>query len=202
MRVGVLGPVEIDGNGEVSPRDRVVLSVLVVHGSEVVGTERLADALWGDEPPASAGKVVQGCIMRLRKALGPSSIETHSTGYRLALGDDDVDLQRFERLLGRAREQLALRALHRALRTAEEALALWRGRPFDDVDEWDAARIEAVRLEELKHEAEELRLDAALRAGLGRFPCAAGAALAAGPAAREPEGRHDATSREHSRTRP
>ena len=165
MRVGVLGPVEIDGNGEVSPRDRVVLSVLVVHGNEVVGTERLADALWGDEPPASAGKVVQGCIMRLRKALGPSSIETHSTGYRLALGDDDVDLQRFERLLGRAREQLALRAPHRALRTAEEALALWRGRPFDDVDGWDAARIEAVRLEELKHEAEELRLDAALRAG-------------------------------------
>ncbi|MGH9085886.1 MAG: BTAD domain-containing putative transcriptional regulator [Acidimicrobiales bacterium] len=165
MRVGVLGPVEIEGNGELSPRDRVVLSVLVVHGHEVVANERLADALWGDEPPASAGKVVQGCIVRLRKALGPTSIETHSTGYRLSLGDDDVDLHRFERLLGRAREQLALRAPDRALRTAEEALALWRGRPFDDVDGWDAARIEASRLEELRLEAEDLRLDAALRSG-------------------------------------
>ncbi|MEO7570917.1 MAG: winged helix-turn-helix domain-containing protein, partial [Acidimicrobiales bacterium] len=87
MRVGVLGPVEVEGNGELSPRDRVVLSVLVVHGHEVVGNQRLADALWGDQPPASAGKVVQGCIMRLRRALGPSSIETHSTGYRLSLGD-------------------------------------------------------------------------------------------------------------------
>ena len=139
--------------------------MLVVHGREVVGNERLADALWGDRPPASAGKVVQGCISRLRKALGPTSIETHSTGYRLALGDDDVDLHRFERLLGRGGEQLALRAPDRALRTAEEALVLWRGRPFDDVDSWDIARIEASRLEELRLEAEDLRLDAALRSG-------------------------------------
>ena len=152
-------------NGALSPRDRVVLSVLVLHGNEVVSAERLADALWGDDPPASAGKVVQGCVVRLRKALGPAAIETHAAGYRLALGADDVDLHRFERLLGRAREQLALRAPDRALRTAEEALALWRGRPFDDVEGWDAARIEAARLDELRHEAEELRVDAALRSG-------------------------------------
>jgi WD40 repeat protein/DNA-binding SARP family transcriptional activator len=166
MRVGCLGPVELDpSNGALSPRDRVVLSVLVVRGDEVVHTDVLADALWGDHPPASASKVVQGCIVRLRKALGPSSIETHSTGYRLTLAADDVDLHRFERLLGRAREQLALRAPEQALRTAEEALALWRGRPFDDVDGWDAARLEVARLEELRREAEELRIDAALRAG-------------------------------------
>ena len=152
-------------NGALSPRDRVVLAVLVLHGNEVVSAERLADALWGDDPPASAGKVVQGCIVRLRKALGPAAIDTHAAGYCLTLGVDDVDLHRFERLLGRAREQLALRAPDRALRTAEEALALWRGQPFDDVEGWDEARIEAARLGELRHEAEELRVDAALRSG-------------------------------------
>ena len=42
---------------------------------------------------------------------------------------------------------------------------LWRGRPFDDVEGWEPARIEAARLDELRHEAEELHVDAALRAG-------------------------------------
>ena len=49
---------------------------------------------------------------------------------------------------------------------ADEALALWRGRPLLDSTEWEPARIEIERLEELRHEAEEIRLDAALRAGL------------------------------------
>ncbi len=174
MRVGILGPLVVDGaNGSLSPRDRVVLAVLVLQGGQVVSTERLADALWGDDPPASAAKVVQGCVVRLRKVLGPAAIETHPTGYRLVLGADDVDLHRFERLVGRAREQLALQAPDRALQTAGEALALWRGRPFDDVEGWDDARIEAARIEELRHEAEELRIDAALRAGRHREVLAA-----------------------------
>src|SRR5690606_19217388 len=91
--------------------------------------------------------------------------EAPAGGYRAAVGDVVLDVRRVARLLGRARERLALRSPGRALRAAEEALALWRGRPFDDVDGWDAARAEAVRLEELRAEAEELRLDAALRAG-------------------------------------
>jgi WD40 repeat protein/DNA-binding SARP family transcriptional activator len=153
------------GSGRLSPRDRVVLAVLVVHHEEVVSVGRLADALWGDSPPASASKVVQGCVARLRKALGPESIETQGAGYCLVLDGDDVDVWRFERLLARAREQLALRTPERALRTAEDALALWRGRPFDELERWEAGRLEANRLEELKCEADEVRLDAALRAG-------------------------------------
>lgn len=166
MRVGVLGPVDVVGaDGLLGPRDRVVLSVLVLHEQAVVATDVIADALWAGELPPTANKVIQGCVSRLRKVLGSGAIETHPTGYRLALDVDDVDVHQFERLLGRARELLALRAPDRALRTAEEALALWRGRPFDDVEGWDVARFEAARLEELKHEAEELRVDAALRAG-------------------------------------
>jgi len=93
VRVAVLGPLAVAAaDGALGPRDRVVLSVVVLHGHQVVSAERLADALWGDAPPASANKVVQGCIVRLRKVLGPTSIETHASGYRLALGDDDVDL--------------------------------------------------------------------------------------------------------------
>ena len=67
-----------------SPRDRVVLAALALRPGESVSAERLADALWGDRPPASGGKILQGCIVRLRKSLGAASIETTSHGYRLA----------------------------------------------------------------------------------------------------------------------
>ena len=46
-----------------------------------------------------------------------------------------------------------------------EALELWRGRAFEDVEDWELALIEAGRLDELRLEAEELRVDASLRVG-------------------------------------
>jgi hypothetical protein len=48
---------------------------------------------------------------------------------------------------------------------AEEALALWRGRALVDLEDWEAGRVEANRLEQMRLDAEELRVNAALRAG-------------------------------------
>ena len=81
----MLGPLRIDdgvgGATPLAPRERVVLAVLTVRRGEVVGAAELADALWGaDLPPPSWAKVVQGCVVRLRKALGASTIETHAAG--------------------------------------------------------------------------------------------------------------------------
>ena len=71
MAIAVLGPLKVDGDASaLGPRDRVVLAVLALRPGEVVGPDGLADALWGDEPPASWSKVVQGCVMRVRKLLG------------------------------------------------------------------------------------------------------------------------------------
>ena len=53
-----------------------MLEVLALRPGEVVSAERLADALWGDVPPPSWNKVVQGCVVRLRKVLGVEAIET------------------------------------------------------------------------------------------------------------------------------
>ena len=83
-RLRVLGPLEVDGAAEVlGPRDRVVVSALALRPGERVDAETLAEALWGEEPPASAAKVVQGCVSRLRKALGAGAIETVDGGYRV-----------------------------------------------------------------------------------------------------------------------
>ena len=47
-----------------------------------------------------------------------------------------------------------------------EALALWRGRPYEDFAYESFAQAEIARLEELRLEAVELRVDADLRRGL------------------------------------
>ena len=89
----------------------------------------MADAVWGDEPPASAAKNLQGCVVRLRRLLGPEAIATSALGYPLDVPPDDVDAWRFERLVSRARELLALGEPDRASYQLGEALALWRGTP-------------------------------------------------------------------------
>ena len=107
-------------------------------------------------------------MFRLRQALGPAAIETTPRGYRLAVPAEAIDAQRFERLVSRGRELLMLEESERAAIAFGEALALWHGRPLQDAERWDPARIEAMRLEELRRDAEELRIDACLQSGQHR----------------------------------
>jgi WD40 repeat protein/DNA-binding SARP family transcriptional activator len=164
-----LGPLRVgDDASALGPRDRVVLAVLALRPGEVVGPDELADALWGEAPPASWTKGVQGCVMRLRKLLGAGAIETLPHGYRLTVPTDTVDAHRFEQLLVRGRELMTLGEPERASYVIGEALALWHGRALVDLEGWEPGRTEAGRLEELRLEAEEARLDAALRAARHR----------------------------------
>ncbi len=167
MSIAVLGPVTVDGDGAgLAPRERIVLGVLTVRRGEVVSADVLADALWGEQlPPASWTKVVQGCVVRLRKVLGADAIETSALGYRLTLSAEELDAYRFERLVNRAQELLTLGESDRALYVVDEALALWRGKALTELERWEHGRTEAARLEELRLHAEELRIDAALQAG-------------------------------------
>jgi DNA-binding SARP family transcriptional activator len=162
----VLGPLEVDGAAEVlGPRDRVVVSALALRPGERVDAEVLAEALWGEAPPASAAKVVQGCVSRLRKSLGADAIETVAGGYRVRSDQVDIDRQHFEDLVGRAREHLATRNPERAIPLLVEALALWRGPAFGELEEWMPGRLEAVRLGQLRLAAEEDLLQARLDCG-------------------------------------
>jgi WD40 repeat protein/CHASE3 domain sensor protein/energy-coupling factor transporter ATP-binding protein EcfA2 len=110
-------------------------------------------------------KVVQGCVVRLRKCLGAEAIETSARGYRLLVGDDEVDARRFERRVVKGRELMSLREWDRAAFVLTEALELWQGQALVDLEGWEPADREAARLGQLRHDAEELRVEAALRAG-------------------------------------
>ena len=165
-RLRVLGPLEVEGAAaELGPRDRVVVSALALRPGERVDAELLAEALWGEEPPASAAKVVQGCVSRLRRALGSDAIETVAGGYRVRSDHLDIDRQEFEDLVTRAREHLVTRTPERAITMLTDALALWRGPAFGELEDWMPGQLEAVRLGQLRLSAEEDLLQARLDAG-------------------------------------
>lgn len=169
MGIAVLGPLEVDGQSNgLGPRDRVVLSALVVRAGDPIGTEALAGALWGEDLPASWAKVVQGCVVRLRKRLGAAAIEHGAGGYRLTLTDGEVDARRFERLFGQAREALSRGDPERTSHLVCEALGLWRGQALADLEEWEPGRVEAARLTGSRMDAEELRVESETRAGRAR----------------------------------
>lgn len=180
----MLGPLTIEGE-QLGRRDRVVLAALVVHPGDVVSAEVLADVLWGEQLPASWSKIVQGCVVRLRKILGSHSIETSSLGYRLTIPRDEIDTQRFEHTVVRATNLLAAGDAERSALLLADALTLWRGKPLTDVEGWDSARIESARLEELRQSAEELYVEASLRSGRHESVLAKARALTAEAPLRE-----------------
>ena len=168
MGIRVLGPLTVDGSGRLGPHDRVVVEALAAKQGQPVSADELIDAVWGDHPPASAAKNLQSCVVKLRKVLGADAIETTAHGYVLSLPPGGLDAIEFETQVTRARELLAAGESDRVAYLLERALALWRGSAFQDLSEWAPGRREAGRLDELRLEAQEMRVDAVLRSGRPR----------------------------------
>ena len=169
MEFRILGPVEVIGSDRAihlrSRRERAVLAALVLGGGDVVSSDRLIDAVWGDQPPRSAAKTLQNYVLRLRKALGPSVIETQAPGYRLAAGAAEIDALRFDALVRSAGEARAAGSPDQAAAGIREALALWRGAPLEELDGWPAAEAEANRLAEMRRVAAEELVDLEIACG-------------------------------------
>ncbi|MEU6145264.1 BTAD domain-containing putative transcriptional regulator [Streptomyces sp. NPDC047081] len=170
MRFGILGPLEVrtdDGTpvDPGGPRPRALLTLLLLDVGHAVSTQRLADGLYGAEPPSGAANALQSQISRLRRRLAPhTDIEAGPAGYRLTASAESVDAHRFERLAAEGREALDAGDHARALSRLREALALWRGRALPDLPD---AHAEAARFEELRLAAVQNRVEAELALGGG-----------------------------------
>src|SRR5215211_2009431 len=131
----LLGPLEVEcGDRPVrigAAKERLLLVQLALNAQRVVSAERLIDALWGENPPESAGVSLRVLISRLRKSLAAAgcddAIHARLPGYVLASGDVDVDVDRFQALAARGTAQLAAGSARTAAATLRTALALWRG---------------------------------------------------------------------------
>ncbi len=165
----ILGPLEIvERDRPVSvgaPKVRALLAVLLLHRGEVVSTDRLIDALWGERAPATAAKTVQVYVSNLRKALGDGLLVTRGHGYLLRVASGQVDLDRFDALSADGRRALHAGDPQVARDRLRDALALWRGPPLEDFAYEPFAQSDIARLEEARLEALEDRIDADLAAG-------------------------------------
>ncbi|WP_345802931.1 BTAD domain-containing putative transcriptional regulator [Microbacterium sp. AZCO] len=164
MVVKVLGPLET-GTDPLSPRERTVLSALIVRAGSTIAPAELAEAWWGETPPRTWEQQIRNSVARIRGRLGRSSIETLGWEYRLGLDPDSIDAVRFERLVSTARGHALRGEQDRAVDAYGRALALWRGAPLQDVSRWEPGVVEAMRLGEIRASAEEELLDARLAAG-------------------------------------
>jgi len=150
----ILGPLEIMADRRalaLSGKPRALLAVFLLHANEVLSSERLIDALWGDRPPETAQAALQVHVSQLRKLLGQDRIATRPPGYAFRLEPDELDAARFETLMAEGR--------------AEEALALWRGLALAEFRYEPWAQSEIARLEELRAAAREQEVERALAAG-------------------------------------
>jgi serine/threonine protein kinase/DNA-binding winged helix-turn-helix (wHTH) protein len=153
-----------------SARQRSILAVLILNVGRVVSADRLLDLVWGDTPPSSGARSLQFHVWKLRNALDPQRaggegiIGTQAPGYVLLAEPGDVDAVRFERMTAEAHDLLQSDPA-RSERLIQEAMGLWRGPALDDLAYEEFARLEIIRLEQLRQRAEEDRIEAALALG-------------------------------------
>ena len=121
----------------------------------------LIDELWGERPPATAEKLVQGYVHALRKQLGEGVLETRAPGYRVVVEDGGLDLAEVERLTDAARAA----PLPESVELRDKALALWRGPPLADVELQGDDRHALARLNELRLSTQIEQIDAELELG-------------------------------------
>ena len=141
--VSVLGPTTVAGDW-VTPRQRALVAVLVLHRSSGACIDLLADGVWGARPPSSARSSLQNQITRLRRAHGAEFIVCRQGRYHL---EADNDIDEFARLVA---PWLARRPSVEAIGELAAGLDLWRGVPFHDVPDHNAAEVERARLEHLR----------------------------------------------------
>ena len=150
MHYRILGPLEVlDNQGQPIPlggqREQVLLAALALEANRVVSANRLIEALWGEDPPATAANALQVHVSRLRKKLtGPSGsdgpLQTKPPGYVLRVGPGELDAERFEQLATASEpdeEPLAVSA------RLADALALWRGPVLEGLELDPSGRADA-----------------------------------------------------------
>ncbi|MFG1665901.1 BTAD domain-containing putative transcriptional regulator [Streptomyces sp. Y7] len=151
------------------PRQRAVLSALLLSANQVVSFDALIEKVWNGQPPSTARTQVAICIAALRKIFRSAgwdreTIVTATPGYMLALVGHSLDSARFEQLVAGSVRLTAEKRTAEAAHALRDALALWRGPALGGVYA-PFAETEAARLDEQRMLAIEQL--AALRLQLG-----------------------------------
>jgi DNA-binding SARP family transcriptional activator len=161
----LLGPLEARSGGALvelaGPKQRALLAVLLLDAGRIVSTDRLIDALWGEQPPRTAATSLQNFVSQLRKQLGPDLLVTKPPGYLLRIDPEQLDVNRARALLADARDAPPE---ERAAKI-REAIEMWRGPPLEEFGFEAFAQGEIARLAEFRLALLEERIEADIEAG-------------------------------------
>nr|CAE02599.1 AurD protein [Streptomyces thioluteus] len=162
LSFNILGPVAVSSTEGPLPlgpaRQRAVLSALLLAPGQVVGAERLTEAIWPAGPPGNAVASLHSYVSHLRRQLEPDCppwgrnriLRREPQGYLLAVEAERVDARRFEGLLREGRQLLREGRYPEASQVLRACLELWRGSPYAELGDYEPAVCEAARLEELR----------------------------------------------------
>jgi DNA-binding SARP family transcriptional activator/WD40 repeat protein/type II secretory pathway predicted ATPase ExeA len=165
--VAILGSVVVSIDDEpvrLGPQLRRLLALLAVNAGSVIPSDLIAETLWPDELRDT--KAVRTYVARLRQSLGDDHgnlVRTQAPGYQLTVDSSvRLDAREFEEALTEALEHDPVTRVG----LLDDALALWTGPALAEFADEEWARLEAMRLDQLRVDAHERRFDAALDAGL------------------------------------
>jgi DNA-binding SARP family transcriptional activator len=172
---GILGPIVVRSDGVdariPAGKQRALLATLLVRAGETVPSTSIIDAVWGEDPPASAGHLVQVYVSQLRHALQRVGLEgrlqTQPNGYRLQCETGELDSDRFEALAHRGNKELAAGDPPAAAATLSAALEVWRGAALADARVYDEPARRASELDAQRLSIHEQRIQADLDCGGG-----------------------------------
>src|SRR5215470_12816175 len=167
VRFGILGPLEVtdDAGQAVSitrPLHRSALALLLLNAGRPCSARSLVAGLWGDNPPLSPHVSLRSCVYGIRKALPDRGrLRTHPSGYLIAVGPGELDLDDFRDLAWRGMQALDAGNARSAATLLSQAVDLWRDPPLADLPAVSARD----RLLGQRKEAQNALTDARLAAG-------------------------------------
>jgi DNA-binding SARP family transcriptional activator len=146
LRIQVLGPLEVWRDGRPvalsAVKPRVVLAILAVQANVSVRRDELVDAVWGENPPATAPSLVQAYVSGLRHVLDPGRSPRDPSGrlvltggcYLLRVTGGELDMLAFRQLADLAWAAACAGDLTGACDLYEQALRMWPAEPLADIE--------------------------------------------------------------------
>jgi DNA-binding SARP family transcriptional activator len=156
VRFGVLNGVTVGGSLVERSQSAQLLALLLAHSNTLVSTSAIEDVLW-DGQPAKAGSL-HTAISRLRTLLPKDSLIRREDSYSLRVDRLDYDAFIFEDLATQGSRCFDSSQPEQALVAIDQALALWRVRPFSSYGNAPAMVHEVSRLVDIKAATNVLRL--------------------------------------------
>jgi predicted ATPase/DNA-binding SARP family transcriptional activator len=149
VQLSILGPVLVDGRPPSGAKERALLARLLVAPGTPVAADALVEAAWPRDRRDRVMRSLHVRLAKLRALLEPDRapgaagtvLVREPSGYRLTVPPEALDGHRFLRLADEAPGDRPEATLARC----DEALALWRGEPFADIEISDVATTAEAR---------------------------------------------------------